>query len=133
MAGQQGATVRATAPVLVIEDDAALATVLTDLLETEGFRVTTGIGGAALATAYADPPSLVILDVMMPGMDGLEICRHLNAHPATRAVPILFLTAMPTELLAPHLADCVYDRLIRKPFDLADIIDVIRRHHGTAN
>jgi CheY-like chemotaxis protein len=113
--------------VLVVEDDLQIAAILADLLEGEGYRVATAVDGQALPLALADPPDLVLLDVMMPGMDGAEVCRRLNADPRTRDVPIVFLTAMPPDALLPRIADCAYRGLIRKPFGLDEVLDAVRR------
>ena len=114
--------------VLVVEDDLQIAAVLTDLLESEGYRVTTSVNGAAVGQAQAEPPDLVLLDVMMPGMDGTEVCRHLNADPRTRDVPVVFLTAMPPDVLAPRLVGCTYRTVIRKPFSLTEVLDTVERY-----
>ena len=114
--------------VLVVEDDLQIAAVLTDLLEGEGYRVVTAVNGDALDLAFVEPPGLVLLDVMMPGMDGPEVCRHLNADPRTRDVPVVFLTAMPPHALATRLDDCAYARVIRKPFSLIEVLDVVQRY-----
>src|SRR5918998_5613373 len=114
--------------ILVVEDDLQIAAVLADLLEGEGYRVTTGMNGAAVDQALADPPNLVLLDVMMPGMDGTEVCRRLNADPRTRDVPIVFLTAMPPDILVPRLAGCSYKSVIRKPLGLPEILDMVERY-----
>ena len=114
--------------VLVVEDDPHIAGVLTDLLEDEGYRVRLGVDGQALAAALADPPRLVLLDVMMPGMDGIEVCRRLKGDPRTRDVPVVFVTAMPTDVLSTRLGDTPYEGVIRKPFTLLDVLDTVQRH-----
>ena len=114
--------------ILVVEDDLQIAAVLADLLEGEGYRVTTGVNGAAVDQALAHPPGLVLLDVMMPGMDGTEVCRRLNADPRTRDVPVVFLTAMPPHVLASRLAGCSYKSVIRKPFGLTEVLDAVERY-----
>src|SRR5580765_7339124 len=78
--------------VLVVEDDAQTAAMLRRALVYEGYRVATAADGqAALHAALLQPPDLVILDWMLPGMDGLEVCRRLRS--ADAAIPILMLTA----------------------------------------
>ena len=118
----------ASGSVLVVEDDLHIAGVLTDLLEDEGYRVTTGVDGEALSTAFAAPPALVLLDVMMPGMDGIEFCRRLKSDPRTRDIPVVFVTAMPADVLAARLGDCPYEGVIRKPFTLTEVLDAVERH-----
>jgi len=121
---------RAAGSVLIVEDDREIMEVLTDLLEAEGYRVATGVNGGALNTAFADPPDLVLLDLMMPVMDGAEVCRRLNADPRTERVPVVFLTAMPPNLVASRLNGCAYDRVIHKPFSIDEILEVVQEHVG---
>ena len=87
--------------VLVVDDEAAIAEALRARLSSEGFRVLiAGDGPQALELAGAEDPDLVVLDLMLPGMDGLEVCRRLQAG---RWVPVLMLTAR-TEEAALQLA-----------------------------
>jgi len=114
--------------VYVVEDDEQIAAMLSDLLEDEGYRVRTGVDGTALTAAFADPPALVLLDVMMPGMDGIEFCRRLRENPETTDVPVIFLTAAPTDLLAARLRTITYEHLIRKPFTIDEILTNVDRY-----
>lgn len=107
--------------ILLVEDEAALVTVLTDRLETEGYEVTaarTADEGERLARGGAF--DLVLLDWMLPGRSGLEVCRELRA--AREAVPILMLTAR------GELADKVSglrvgaDDYLTKPFEVAELL-----------
>ena len=116
--------------ILIVEDEAGIAEVLADLLGDEGYAPAVGVDGAALAAARADPPDLILLDAMMPGMDGPEVCRRLKADPRTRHIPVVFLTALPPEVLAARLGDCPHDGVLLKPFHLDDVLAVVRRHLG---
>ena len=108
--------------VLVVEDDPDIADVLAAILADEGYAVATGSDGDALATAFADPPDLVLLDFQMPVMDGDEVCRRLRQDRRTRDVPVIFLTATPEALVRRRLGDCRYDGLIAKPWNLDDLL-----------
>jgi DNA-binding response OmpR family regulator len=80
--------------ILVVEDDPSSLTLLTYVLGQEGYEVLTASDGfAALKTAQNEHPDLIILDVMLPGLDGYEICRRLRQQPQTATVPIIFLSA----------------------------------------
>ncbi len=114
--------------VLVVEDDPDVAGVLHDLLTDEGYRVTVSSDGQSLAAAQANPPNLILLDVMMPGMDGPEVCRRLQADPRTRAIPVVFITAVAPSLTAQRLAGCQYAGIIRKPFTLDEVLTTVAHH-----
>jgi PAS domain S-box-containing protein len=84
--------------ILVVDDDSATLAMMVRMLAPHGFRVRPADSGAlALAAALAEPPDLVLLDVLMPGMGGHEVCRRLKADPRTREVPILLVSGS-TEL-----------------------------------
>ncbi len=114
--------------ILIVEDELILTEVLSAVLEDVGYRVVTvADGGAGLAALPTTQPDLVLCDVMMPVMDGREMCRRMQADPAYRDVPVVLMTAAPT-LVSP--ADCNYAALIRKPFDLDRLLDVINALTG---
>src|SRR5439155_15337695 len=80
--------------ILIIEDERGLTEVLTYNLQREGYETMTAHDGAeGLRKAQTHPPDLVLLDLMLPGMDGLEVCRQLRASKQTARVPIVMLTA----------------------------------------
>ena len=120
----------ASGRILIVEDEPGLAEVLTDLLGDEGYQTAVSVDGAALAAARANPPGLILLDAMMPGMDGPEVCRRLKADPRTARVPVVFVTAMPRDTLAARLGDCPHEGVLPKPFSLDDVLAVVRRHLG---
>ncbi|MBD2310546.1 response regulator [Desertifilum sp. FACHB-1129] len=81
--------------ILIVEDNPTNARVLFDVLEAAGFRVLLAQSGeSALEKLSAITPHLILLDVMMPGMDGFETCRRLKAAQATQAIPVIFMTAL---------------------------------------
>ncbi|HKR01995.1 MAG TPA: response regulator transcription factor [Pyrinomonadaceae bacterium] len=116
-------------PVLIVEDDPDIAESLRYNLEREGLaaRVAeTGEKGLTAALDAKNPPALVILDLMLPGMSGTELCRRLRREPATRRVPIIMLTARVTE--ADRLAgfDLGADDYITKPFSVRELMARVR-------
>lgn len=83
-----------TEKILVVDDDAQTVQFLKIMLERQGYQVVTAADGPqALETAHRERPDLVVLDVMMPGMDGFEVARSLRRHPDTALIPILMFTA----------------------------------------
>ncbi|GAB4535880.1 MAG: response regulator transcription factor [Anaerolineae bacterium] len=115
--------------VLLVDDDALLRRSLAFNLEQAGYRVSSAASGEdALALARRDPPDLVLLDIGLPGMDGLDALRHFQAQ---MDVPIIFLTARRRELDQVLGLELGADDYITKPFDLnvllARIKAVLRR------
>ncbi|HEV8191128.1 MAG TPA: response regulator transcription factor [Ktedonobacterales bacterium] len=112
----------ATSPItprtlLVVEDDAALRDTIAYNLRREGYHVVTAADGvAALQLALQQPPALVLLDLMLPRLDGLDVCRQLRAKPETAHVPILMLTARGAESDKVVGLELGADDYVTKPF-----------------
>lgn len=83
------------ATILIVDDSPANLSLLSDVLKPE-YRTQAAVSGekALKLAGSGAPPDLILLDIMMPGMDGYEVCRRLKAHPATRNIPVIFVTAM---------------------------------------
>jgi DNA-binding response OmpR family regulator len=118
-----------TTHILLVDDDALLRRSLTFNLEQAGYRVSANANAEdALALARRDPPDLVLLDIGLPGMDGLEALRHLQGQ---MDVPIIFLTAHRRELDQVLGLELGADDYVTKPFDLdvllARVKAVLRR------
>ena len=86
---------REKATILIVDDTPANLSLLSEVLKSD-YRTKAAVSGEkALKLAFSEtPPDLILLDIMMPGMDGYEVCRRLKAVPATRNIPIIFVTAM---------------------------------------
>lgn len=117
---------QAAAPtVLVADDDSRLLRIMRLFLETQGYAVETAADGEeAIALVRRVVPSLVILDVMMPGIDGLTACRFLKSDPATAHIPVLIYSAMTTAKREAPAAGA--DGVITKPFSLPSLGAAIR-------
>jgi two-component system OmpR family response regulator len=113
------------AHILVIEDDPEIRSLLKGYLEKQGFRVDTGDGGAALDRhlSVVGEPDLIVLDIMLPGEDGLSICRRLRA--ASR-VPILMLTARGEDIDRIVGLEIGADDYLPKPFNPRELVARIR-------
>jgi DNA-binding response OmpR family regulator len=110
--------------VLVVDDEEAIAEAVRARLESEGYRVVVAADGAqALDAAEREPPDLVVLDLMLPGMDGLEVCKRLQRD---RWVPVLMLTARTEE--ADKVAGFAFgaDDYLTKPFSLRELAVRVR-------
>jgi two-component system phosphate regulon response regulator PhoB len=118
--------------LLLVEDDLALAELLEYRFKSEGYRVrVTGDGDEALVFAAEDAPDLVILDWMIEGTSGIEVCRRLRRDKATAHVPIIMLTAREAEDDRIRGLDTGADDYVTKPFSprelLARVAAVLRR------
>jgi len=112
--------------ILVIEDDPASLRLMQYILEHKGYEVLTAVNGLdGLKKARSEEPDLVILDVMLPGMDGFDICYHLRAEPQTAKLPILMLSAKAREVDRDTGLKVGADYYITKPVDPAEIISSI--------
>lgn len=111
--------------LLVVEDEAHLAEVIADNLEVEGYAVeVVADGNRALERARAAPPALIVLDVMLPGLDGFAVCERLRAEGSE--VPVLFLTARNENEDRVRGLELGGDDYLGKPFDLRELILRVR-------
>ena len=118
--------------ILIVEDEANIRQLVRYNLEKEGFQVMEAADGLqGLRTAQKEKPDLVLLDLMLPGMDGLEVCRTLKGAPATSALPIIMLTAKAEEVDKIIGLELGADDYMTKPFSprelTARIKAVLRR------
>ncbi len=113
--------------ILVVEDDTSILTGLADLLEAEGYEVATaGDGEEALKKYGQEKPSLVLLDVMIPGKSGYDVCRDIRRKDET--TPILMLTAKGQEVEKVVGLETGADDYIVKPFGVNELLARIRAH-----
>jgi phosphate regulon transcriptional regulator PhoB len=121
--------------ILLVEDEYDLTKLLKYNLEKEGFRVNaTTDGSLALAEVRRDEPDLVILDLMLPGLDGLEICRQLRRIDKYASLPILMLTARSEEADRVVGLELGADDYVTKPFSMRELVArvraLLRRHES---
>jgi two-component system, OmpR family, alkaline phosphatase synthesis response regulator PhoP len=115
------------ATVLIVEDDADIASLIAHFLEKTGFASEiVSDGGRALSRAKESSPDLVILDLMLPGLNGLEVCRALRADEKTASVPIIMLTARGEESERIFGLDVGADDYIVKPFSPNELMARVR-------
>ena len=110
--------------MLIVEDDASIREVTALGLRRAGFRVSTALDGRqALAVWRAEEVDLIVLDVMLPGLDGFEVCREVRR---TSHVPILMLTARTDTVDVVVGLECGADDYVKKPFDLVELVARVR-------
>ena len=113
--------------ILIVEDESDLIKLLKYNLEKEGFRVNYATDGSvALAEVRRDPPDLVILDLMLPGLDGLEVCRQLRRNDRFARTPVLMLSARGEEADRVVGLELGADDYVTKPFSTREMIARVR-------
>ncbi|MCK4857271.1 MAG: response regulator transcription factor [candidate division Zixibacteria bacterium] len=122
--------------ILIVEDEQDIVELITYNLEREGFRIdSAGTGEDGLKTAKANSPDLILLDLMLPGMNGLDVCRVLKADDATCHIPVIILTARDEDVDMVTGLEVGADDYVTKPFSprvlIARVRAMLRRHEAT--
>ena len=113
--------------VLIVEDDPDILELLRFNLQQEGFSVSTAADGAtALEKVKRRPPDLVVLDLALPGLSGLEVCRRLREHPDWRRIPVIMVTAKAEEADRVVGLELGADDYVTKPFSVRELMARVR-------
>lgn len=123
-----------TAKILVVDDEAAIRELVKFNLQKAGYEIMESMDGLeALQQAKADKPDLVVLDLMLPGLDGIEVCRQLKSQKDTSGIPIIMLTAKNEEIDKIIGLEMGADDYLTKPFSPRELVArvkaVLRRSH----
>ena len=114
--------------VLIVEDERHIIESLSFVLESEGFEVASELDGeAGLRRLRADPPDVLVLDLMMPKMNGLEVLKAVKADAALRALPVVVLTAKGRQQDRRMAEEIGVDAFMTKPFSNRDVVEAVRR------
>jgi twitching motility two-component system response regulator PilG len=117
--------------ILVVEDEKTLLKLESILLKSKGYRVIGATSGTeALAIVQRERPDLVLLDVMLPGIDGFKVCQHLKGAPETKGIPVIMLTARTRPEDIARGREVGADEYITKPFQSAQVTRTIARLLG---
>ena len=120
--------------VLVVDDERLIRTMLVDILEAQGFTCRTASNGEEALTACAEAqPDLILTDIMMPVMDGIEACRRLKANPAWAAIPVIALTTRSDPGSVLRMLDAGSLMYLTKPIAPERLVAAIRLALGTSN
>jgi two-component system, OmpR family, alkaline phosphatase synthesis response regulator PhoP len=102
--------------ILVVDDESSIVEMLSEVLEEEGYEVITANNGLeGLNLLQCARPAVVMSDVMMPVLDGKELCRRMQADQRLKSIPIVLMSAVRS---ASHLRDCTYAAILKKPFEV---------------
>lgn len=114
--------------ILLVEDDAELVELLGYNLKREGFSVGTAMDGIeALKKARSLRPDLILLDVLLPEMDGMAVCETLRRNPDTASVPIIMVSALTSQLTRFAGLEAGAVEFVTKPFRMSDLISSVKR------
>lgn len=112
--------------ILVVEDEESLLKLESILLSLKGYEVTGVTDGIeALAEIERNRPDLIVLDIMLPGMDGFEVCRRIRENPETRDIPVVMLTAKKSTQDYAKGMECGANAYITKPFKSSKVMEVV--------
>ena len=109
--------------ILIAEDEPDTASLLQFHLQRRGYRTKVAVDGfSALNFSFEDRPDLVVLDLMLPKMNGFEVCRMLKASPTTRGIPVFMLTAMASTESKVEAFQVGATDYMTKPFEIAELL-----------
>ena len=112
--------------ILVVDDEKGIVDLLVDNLSDEGFNVTSANNGAsALVEIYRDRPDVVVLDLMLPVLNGYQVLRELKSHPSTKNIPIIMLTAISSKEVEETVRRLGGDQYLTKPWKLGGLLTEI--------
>jgi two-component system, OmpR family, response regulator VicR len=117
-------------PILVVDDNPDNAHIIRDYLEARGFPITVAYNGDDALKAFEEvKPSLVLLDVMMPGRDGWQVCREIKQHPTLgRNVRVVMVTALDDWVNKRQALQTGADDFVEKPFELSKLAATVERN-----
>jgi two-component system, OmpR family, alkaline phosphatase synthesis response regulator PhoP len=119
--------------VLVVDDDPVILHLIVLNLELEGHEAVTAMSGMqALELARSEQPDVLVLDVMLPGMDGFEVCRTLQHDRSTERIPVVLLSARALHSDVQRGLEAGAVEYVTKPFDPLDLVAIIERHAARA-
>ena len=120
--------------VLIVEDQIEMRAIASAYLERQGYRVlATDNGADAVRQARAELPDLIFMDVSIPGMDGIRATAEIKRDPATRAIPVVIVTAHPYGSVGKRAMDAGCDGWLNKPCDPRRLLQEVQRRVGTPN
>jgi two-component system cell cycle response regulator DivK len=115
-------------PILIVEDNKRCRQLLNDVLELQGYRVVgTGLGAAAVHLAREHHPDLIILDIRLPDISGLEAVRQLKADELTRTIPIIAVTAVAMREDERKILNGGCDLYVAKPFIPSEFVETVAK------
>jgi DNA-binding response OmpR family regulator len=114
--------------IIIADDDPGIQDAFQLIFSRAGFEVTIFPSGDPLLGDNYERPDLIILDKQLPGVDGLDICRHLKSNEATKNIPVIMLSASPQ--IGKLAKEAGADEFLDKPFKKNDLLEMVRKYAG---
>ncbi len=115
--------------ILVVDDNEDNAHIIRDYLEAKGYPITVAYNGDEAITLFQQTkPSIVLLDVMMPGRDGWQVCRELKTGASGKSIRVVMVTALQDWMDKRQALETGADDFVEKPFELAKLAEVVERN-----
>ena len=117
------------ASILIVDDMPANSHLISRMLTEGGYEARVAVNGKqALDAALIDPPDLILMDIMMPAMNGYETCQHLKANPRTRDIPVIFISALGETFNKVRAFEVGGVDYVSKPIEIAEVLARIKTH-----
>jgi len=114
--------------ILIVEDNEKNRKLERDILQFHGYRTAEADNAEdGIVLAQATPPALVLMDIQLPGMNGIEALGELRADPATADIPVIAVTASVMQQDRKHITEAGFDAYLGKPLDLKEFVDTVKR------
>ncbi|MFA5113626.1 MAG: response regulator [Candidatus Margulisiibacteriota bacterium] len=118
--------------VLIVEDYPATSKMIAEILEMEGYQAVIAADGLlGVEKALSEKPDLILLDIMLPGIDGLEVCSRLRANEQTKDIPVIMVSVKASDEDVKTGLGKGANGYISKPFDPFKLLEVVKKHLGT--
>ena len=118
--------------ILIIEDYPATSKMIAEILEMEGYQsVISADGLLGVEKAKSEKPDLILLDIMLPGIDGLEVCSRLRADEQTKHIPVIMVSVKASTEDVKSGLDKGANGYVSKPFDPFKLLEIVKKHLGT--
>ena len=119
--------------ILIVEDEPKNMTLTRDILKISGYETIEAVDGRqGVEKAKSAKPNLILMDIMMPKLDGYAACREIKADPATKNIPVIMLTAVGYDLNKKLAKQMGADGYVTKPFSRQQLVDAISLLLGTS-
>jgi DNA-binding response OmpR family regulator len=121
-------------PILLVDNNPDTLKILTVILQGEGYAIDTAVDGEAALTRISEaPPQMILLDIMLPKLNGIDVCRKLKKDTATRHIPVIIMTAKSNDEAKKGVVSAGADSYLLKPFDPVDLVKQVKKFFGKAS